>query len=164
MAFQLDGACPYKDFLNDLVYVLEGETLDGAPYYKALGAEEYLYHDSECDGSILDNIDLPSRWVLDAQRPSPEARHDLDGDWQCDYHARLLSSDNISRLPLTSSWTMFCGSVDGWITLPLDLREIGEVELENITNDTATSLTTRRLRWTDQFLICLFGLALSNWN
>jgi len=121
----LSGACDYKTALNGMTFEYVGRTADGAPFYKAHGANEYLYHDRDCDGS--GGLEA-ARWVLDSDSPSVSSHSDLDGDRKCDYHARLDSKNaGTDKPPSMATWKMYCGE-QGWTDLTVTLREVSEVQ------------------------------------
>lgn len=121
----LSGACDYKSTLNGMTFEYAGRTADGAPFYKAHGANEYLYHDGDCDGSGGNEA---ARWILDSDKPSSASRSDLDGDRKCDYHARVNSaSTGTDKPPSMATWRMYCGD-DVWKDMTVTLREVSEVQ------------------------------------
>jgi len=101
--YTLTGACDAQNDVNGMTFVKQGNTLSGAPYYKALRAEKYLYHDPDCQSSQ----DGTPRWILDGQRPDVNKTHDLDGDGNCDYIGRIDSRDT-THPPTSGEWTMLC--------------------------------------------------------
>lgn len=109
MTVKLGGVCAFKSFLNGLTFKTQGVTASGAPYLKAVGADQYMYHDQDCDG--IGNG--TARWIIDSDLPSTDRTRDLDQDGACNYHARIDSS-NISGPPVDGDWIVFCGN--GWQT------------------------------------------------
>eukprot|EP00445_Apocalathium_hangoei_P002047 CAMPEP_0203857558 /NCGR_PEP_ID=MMETSP0359-20131031/10795_1 /ASSEMBLY_ACC=CAM_ASM_000338 /TAXON_ID=268821 /ORGANISM="Scrippsiella Hangoei, Strain SHTV-5" /LENGTH=483 /DNA_ID=CAMNT_0050774269 /DNA_START=27 /DNA_END=1478 /DNA_ORIENTATION=+ len=118
MMFKLSGACPYKDFLNGLTFREEGTTVSGARYFKALEADQYLYHDVDCDGGS----NGVKRWIIDSDMPDPSVTQDLDQDNKCNYHARL-NTENTRDLPSAGTWQVWCGL--GWVDTVLHLDNTG---------------------------------------
>mmetsp|Transcript_13940 Transcript_13940/g.37225 ORF Transcript_13940/g.37225 Transcript_13940/m.37225 type:complete len:327 (-) Transcript_13940:116-1096(-) len=98
--YTLSGACDAQGDLNGMPFVKQGTTLSGAPYYKALSAERYVYHDPDCEDGM-------PRWVIDVSRPDVNKTHDLDGDGNCDYIGRIDSRDT-THPPTSGEWTMLC--------------------------------------------------------
>lgn len=111
----MDGVCAFKAFLNALTFKTQGVTASGAPYFKAIGADQYIYHDEDCDG----NGDGTARWIIDSDPPNADLTKDLDQDGGCNYHARI-DSDNILQPPMGGNWTVFCG--EGWQIQDLSLE------------------------------------------
>mmetsp|Transcript_16573 Transcript_16573/g.45846 ORF Transcript_16573/g.45846 Transcript_16573/m.45846 type:complete len:341 (+) Transcript_16573:94-1116(+) len=101
--YTLTGACDAQNDVNGMTFVKQGNTLSGAPYYKALRAEKYLYHEPDCQ-------DGAPRWVLDAKMPDVNKTRDLDGDGSCDYIGQFQSQDT-SHPPAAGEWTMLCDGV-----------------------------------------------------
>jgi len=91
--YTLSGACDAQGDINGMPFVKQGTTLSGAPYYKALSAERFLYHDP--NGT--------PRWVLDCQ----VGTHDPEGDFICDYIGYINSQYTIHP-PTAGEWTMRC--------------------------------------------------------
>jgi len=50
-------------------------------------------------------------WIIDDGRPDAQAAKDLDADQDCQYLARLDSTDSTAP-PMAAEWYMFCG--DTW--------------------------------------------------
>mmetsp|Transcript_16574 Transcript_16574/g.45849 ORF Transcript_16574/g.45849 Transcript_16574/m.45849 type:complete len:332 (+) Transcript_16574:94-1089(+) len=101
--YTLTGACDAQNDVNGMTFVKQGNTLSGAPYYKALSAWRFLYYDPDCQSSQ----DGTPRWILDDQRPDVNKTHDLDGDGNCDYIGRIDSRDT-THPPTSGEWTMLC--------------------------------------------------------
>mmetsp|Transcript_99619 Transcript_99619/g.286436 ORF Transcript_99619/g.286436 Transcript_99619/m.286436 type:complete len:492 (-) Transcript_99619:92-1567(-) len=116
--FKLSGACKAKDFLNGLTFREEGTTVSGARYFKALEADQYLYHDVDCDGGS----NGVKRWIIDSDVPDPSVTQDLDQDNKCNYHARL-NTENTRDLPSAGTWQVWCGL--GWVDTVLHLDNTG---------------------------------------
>lgn len=133
-ALLLRGACSYNNHLNGLVFELQGMTANGAPFYKADGLNEYIYHDVDCDGSA----GAAPRWILDNTAPDLTALADLDRDEACQYRASFVVES--VRVPSGSSpvtWRMYCGSAEGWRGVEITLEPLGEGQ--NRTTTTAES-------------------------
>jgi len=112
--YELTGACDEHKDLNGLSFLNVGTALSGAPFYKALGHEYYIYHDMDCANCGDEN----PRWIIDDDMPNIEASHDLDGDEKCQYIARSDSSD-LSSPPVTGEWVMNCGGVQKIVEITL---------------------------------------------
>jgi len=115
--FELTGACAENNALNGLSWINVGNTLSGAPFYKALGHEYYIYHDPDCANSG----DGSPRWIIGETLPNSEAESDLDGDQACVYVARVDSSEISS--PPSGEWVMSCGGVQKKVELALESRD-----------------------------------------
>jgi len=101
--FTLTGACDVEGGIDGMSFVKQGNTLSGAPYYKAMHAEKYIYYDPDC----MTSTDGTPRWIIDDSKPDVTRAHDLDADGVCNYIARIDSND--TRYPPTSGeWTMNC--------------------------------------------------------
>mmetsp|Transcript_38495 Transcript_38495/g.110515 ORF Transcript_38495/g.110515 Transcript_38495/m.110515 type:complete len:339 (+) Transcript_38495:44-1060(+) len=101
--FTITGACDYHDRIDGSNFVKQGQTASGAPYYKAMHSETYIYYDPDCMASQ----DGTPRWIIGVVKPSTTSAHDLDGDGFCDYIGRIDSTDT-SRPPTSAEWTMHC--------------------------------------------------------
>lgn len=130
--FLLTGACDSLRQLNGMTFRWHGRTLGGSPFWKAIGAEEYIYYDPDCDG----NTDGTPRWIIDHGAPNVSAHADLDGDRKCHYFARINAppDGNAHHPPAHGKWTMYCDSE--WTTQYLILLEI--------TSTTTTVTTTTK--------------------
>jgi len=104
--YTITGACDANKVLDGLTFLNEGHTLSGAPYYKAIGYEYYIYHDPDCTKSG----DGAASWLIDMHRPNTNVPYGLDGDGHCDFIARI-SSKTISNPPTRGTWQMNCGGV-----------------------------------------------------
>jgi len=104
MVLRLTGVCPFKEFLDGLTFVQEGYTASGARYFKAAEAEQYLYHDYDCNGGGNGK----KRWIIDENSPDPSQTEDLDQDGACNYHARHNSDDTYGP-PAAGVWQIWCG-------------------------------------------------------
>lgn len=110
----LGAVCSHQNFLDGMEFLHVGETVSGAPYYKAESAELYIFYDPDCKGSN----DTGARWVIDEDAPSTIATRDLDGDGQCDYIGRAFDVD-MSSPPKETMWRLHCGDgawEDFWMT------------------------------------------------
>lgn len=116
--FAVSGACEEKAYLNGLVFQRMGETLSGAPFYRSVTLDQYIYHDAACGTGAGA---APARWILDADAPNVSRAEDLDDDGVCDYHARTRSGDS-ARPPARGMWRMYCGRQ--WRDLELVFREV----------------------------------------
>mmetsp|Transcript_86295 Transcript_86295/g.219801 ORF Transcript_86295/g.219801 Transcript_86295/m.219801 type:complete len:332 (+) Transcript_86295:54-1049(+) len=125
-SFIVTGACDDNEHLDGKFFVKMGNTLGGSPWYKATGAEQYVYYDPDCGGSG----DGTARWVFDKDRPNMTRATDLDGDGQCEYYARFDSVVK-SEPPESGTWTMNCDNK--WVEKFLVFMET--------TSTTATSTT-----------------------
>mmetsp|Transcript_3609 Transcript_3609/g.8231 ORF Transcript_3609/g.8231 Transcript_3609/m.8231 type:complete len:347 (+) Transcript_3609:93-1133(+) len=134
--YTLTGACDAQNDVNGMTFVKQGNTLSGAPYYKALSAWRFLYYDPDCQSSQ----DGTPRWILDDQRPDVNKTRDLDGDGSCDYIGQLNSEDT-SHPPATGEWTMLCDGV--YTTRYLILLE-GTSTTTTTMAKASTSTTTSR--------------------
>jgi len=101
--FTLTGACDVEGGIDGMSFVKQGNTLSGAPYYKAMHAEKYIYYDPDC----MTSTDGTPRWIIDDDKPDVTRDHDLDGDGMCNYIARMNSGDT-SHPPTSGEWTMNC--------------------------------------------------------
>lgn len=119
LALRLSGACPYKYFLNSLVFQEQGLTASGAPFFKAQGIDVYMYHDLDCSG----DGQRPARWIINAVPPKASRLQDLDQDGSCKYHARLDSEDRTGPA-VSAMWRVFCGHA--WSNLPMQLSHVAE--------------------------------------
>lgn len=117
MLVKLGGVCAYKGFLDGLTFVSEGLTASGAPYFKAIGAEQYIYHDADCGGAG----NSTARWVIDSDAPNASVLTDLDQDGACNYHARI-ESDLADVPPSEGNWSVFCG--EAWESHELTLEVV----------------------------------------
>jgi len=113
----MGGACAYKDFLNGATFVSHGYSANGAMVFKALGAEQYMYYDMDCDGGG----DGQPRWIIDFGQPNVSRTEDLDEDGACNYHARLDSDGWSLSPPAEAVWTIYCGR--GWVQQTLRFTE-----------------------------------------
>jgi len=109
LTVELGGFCAFKGFLNGLTFKVKGVTASGAPYLKAIGDDQYMYYDEDCDGSG----EGTARWIIDSDLPNVSRTRDLDQDGACNYHARI-DSNNTKEPPTDGDWIMFCGQ--GWQT------------------------------------------------
>lgn len=116
MRLVLSGACHFKDFLNGLIFVEQGTSANGAPWFRSRDGSQYLYYDLDCNGG--DN-GVP-RWIMDADAPNPALQEDLDEDVSCNYHSRIDSLDQDAP-PEAATWQMFCGHQWVHLTIRLDL-------------------------------------------
>jgi len=126
--YKIEGACDANLFIQDLQFVHVGETKSGAPFYKALAQEYYIYHEPDCKSSG----DGTPRWILEVTMPNRELDHDLDEDGRCDYIARVDSTD-LSSPPSTGEWSMKCG----------DTSELLELTFSEVDIASTTHLPTR---------------------
>jgi len=101
--YTLTGACNIEGGIDGMSFVKQGNTLSGAPYYKAMHAEKYIYYDPDC----MTSTDGTPRWIIDDSKPDVTRDHDLDGDGMCNYIARIDSEDT-SHPPTSADWTMNC--------------------------------------------------------
>mmetsp|Transcript_179910 Transcript_179910/g.437743 ORF Transcript_179910/g.437743 Transcript_179910/m.437743 type:complete len:389 (+) Transcript_179910:2-1168(+) len=115
-ALLLNGVCEYQSYLNGLVFLKEGNTASGAPFYKAEGEDFYIYWDEHCNG----RAESHPRWIVDTQRPNTTSVVDLDGDADCHYLAQSNSSDR-SLPPLDGVWRVYCEG--SWQDVHLALQE-----------------------------------------
>lgn len=97
------GACQRQDKLNT-VYVHQGSTSGGYPYYMAAGPN-YLYYDKSCDGEA----GTTGRWIFDTSKPSTTAWawDDLDNDNDCVYTGRIISTSMTPPVG-RNTWQMDC--------------------------------------------------------
>mmetsp|Transcript_3610 Transcript_3610/g.8234 ORF Transcript_3610/g.8234 Transcript_3610/m.8234 type:complete len:330 (+) Transcript_3610:93-1082(+) len=102
--YTLTGACDAQNDVNGMTFVKQGNTLSGAPYYKALRAEKYMYYDPDC------GEDGEARWVIDVNRPSVNKTSDLDGDGLCD-DIGLMTSQYTFHPPTAGEWSMLCDGI-----------------------------------------------------
>eukprot|EP00440_Ansanella_granifera_P031307 gb/GFBE01033993.1/.p1 GENE.gb/GFBE01033993.1/~~gb/GFBE01033993.1/.p1 ORF type:complete len:326 (+),score=46.58 gb/GFBE01033993.1/:1-978(+) len=127
------GACWSQAQVNT-VYVLQGATASGAPYYKAEGGV-YLFFDPNCDGRSS-----PSRWMLSMNAPSVSRTQDLDGDGECSNNGRLVSRD-ARQPPLgTAVWRMPCSG--SWQDISLTFTEADRPQQAAIGTCSADSMST----------------------
>jgi len=104
--YTITGACDVNKFLDGITFLSEGRTKSGAPYFKAIGYEYYIYYDPDCSRSGAG----PARWLIDKHRPNTQVDTGLDGNGQCDYFASIDSKD-ITNPPVKGQWKMDCGGV-----------------------------------------------------
>ena len=71
---------------------MQGTTASGAPYYKADGADYWLYWDPDCGGGSGGT----ARWILDNEAPSTTAASNLDGGGTCSLWAHHIYDDSSS--------------------------------------------------------------------
>jgi len=96
------GACEASN-LNG-VYYERGKTVDGRPWYEHQTGGRFLYFDKDCSGGGA----FP-RWQFDADQPSENATHDVDGDSACTYSGRLNVDDLTAPLG-QRRWSIYCGA------------------------------------------------------
>jgi len=108
LTMELCGICAFKGFLNGAKFKMQGVAANGSPYFKAIGDEQYMYYDEDCDGSGK----KAARWVIDPDPPNKDRMRDLDQDFDCMYHARVDSEDR-QQPPTAGDWIVFCGG-EGW--------------------------------------------------
>lgn len=102
-------------FFNGMQFDLAGATASGAPYYRSLELDQYIYYDPSCNG----HSDTAGRWVIDVGAPDLTRGMDLDRDGACNYHARSWSNDTFAP-PRSYMWRVYC---DGsWQDVWLDLE------------------------------------------
>lgn len=143
----LKGACFDKAFLNYMVFRLQDvRAANGAPIYKALDGEHYIYYDLDCNGGV-DGIGNP-RWIIDTDPPNSNRSRDLDGDGSCTYIARMDSDDG-SEPPRVATWQMFCAK---WQKQLLTLEPI-DVLPSTTTTPGAPSTTAEAMISGDAFLL-----------
>lgn len=116
----LNGACDYMSGMNGVRFQMNGKTASGAPFYKAVEEEYYIYFDPDCAGRF--GNPSPPRWIIDNNAPSTERAKDLDTDSDCNYLARVMYNDT-SAPPIAAKWLMYCGAVVGWQEVSLTLNE-----------------------------------------
>jgi len=114
-AIIVSGACLYQETANGL-FILQGTTLGGSPYYKNSDSGFHIYWDPDCTGTSGE--DSIARWVIDTDAPNISAFSDLDGDHDCKYLARTNSKDFVP--PVGAQWLVFCEG--GWKELPLQVQ------------------------------------------
>jgi len=127
---RLEGACDFLSFLNTATFLWEGNTASGAPFWKAMEQQYYIYFDPDCHGGA----NGAPRWIIDNDAPDPQRMQDLDADGDCMYHAHTDSTNTV-RPPEHASWSMFCNHQ--WTT-----RQISFFEVTTTTTTTTTSTTT----------------------
>jgi len=137
--FTLTGACDVEGGIDGMSFVKQGNTLSGAPYYKAMHAEKYIYYDPDC----MTSTDGTPRWIIDDSKPDVTRAHDLDADGVCNYIARIDSND--TRYPPTSGeWTMNCaGNYQLQFLILLELTTTGTLTT-TMKGASTTQLTTTR--------------------
>jgi len=101
--FNLTGACDMEDGIEGMSFVKQGTTRSGAPYYKAMRGEKYLYHDPDCTGAT----EGTPRWMIGVIKPDVTKDQDLDGDGMCNYIAGI-ESKYTGHPPTRGDWTMMC--------------------------------------------------------
>jgi len=104
--YTITGFCGENGALNGVDFVYQGNTVTGAPFYKANTTSIYLYHDPDC----LSNGEGNAFWLIDVHQPRKDVASNLDGDGLCDAIARIPSWDS-SHPPVAGQWTMNCGRV-----------------------------------------------------
>jgi len=102
--YTITGACDANRVIDGLSFVNEGRTLSGAPYFKALGIEYYLFYDPDCYAADAAAV---GKWIIDVKKPNVMAAANLDGTGLCDEVARIDSTDR-TRPPSTGRWEMKC--------------------------------------------------------
>jgi astacin len=120
---EVSGVCEYMAL--DGIYRKRGKTKDERPWYEHVHGSKFLYFDNDCDGQSSH-----PRWIFDSQQPSDSAAHDLDGDGQCLYSARLNDQDKTAPLG-KRDWRVYCGGT-GWEDL--------SVSIQNVSNPNSTAM------------------------
>eukprot|EP00445_Apocalathium_hangoei_P009864 CAMPEP_0203873546 /NCGR_PEP_ID=MMETSP0359-20131031/19806_1 /ASSEMBLY_ACC=CAM_ASM_000338 /TAXON_ID=268821 /ORGANISM="Scrippsiella Hangoei, Strain SHTV-5" /LENGTH=169 /DNA_ID=CAMNT_0050792247 /DNA_START=68 /DNA_END=573 /DNA_ORIENTATION=- len=138
--FTLTGACDVEGGIDGMSFVKQGNTLSGAPYYKAMHAEKYIYYDPDCMGST----DGTARWIIDDDKPNVTRDRDLDADGACNYIARVNSQD-ISHPPTSGEWIMNCaGNYQPQFLILLEVTTTGTLSTTmQGAGTTSTTGTTR---------------------
>lgn len=123
MALQLSGACSYKAFLNGMLFLHQGATASGFPFYGSQDGKYFMYFDRDCDGAAGAAKDKGvARWIIDTDAPNRTRHTDLDGDQHCNYLARTNTEDG--RMPPTSAqWEMGCGG-GKWLSQTITLESV----------------------------------------
>jgi len=102
----------YNAALNEAIYALEGTTLDGRPFYRALGGgqrgqsgESYLFYDVDCGTHA-------SGWILGCSRPDTTATSHLqtEGVVMTGCCTDGVADDHGQTPPLSAAWWLYCGS------------------------------------------------------
>jgi len=137
MTVKLGGVCAFKSFLNGLTFKTKGVTASGAPYFKAVEADQYIYFDADCDN----DGDSVARWVLDSDAPNTSVAVDLDQDGACNYHARIDSNDT-TQPPMGGLWTVFCGDTWEAQNVSLELNSSSAANVSNLTSNATTAAPT----------------------
>eukprot|EP00444_Apocalathium_aciculiferum_P047172 CAMPEP_0183507008 /NCGR_PEP_ID=MMETSP0371-20130417/7899_1 /TAXON_ID=268820 /ORGANISM="Peridinium aciculiferum, Strain PAER-2" /LENGTH=201 /DNA_ID=CAMNT_0025703113 /DNA_START=13 /DNA_END=615 /DNA_ORIENTATION=+ len=142
--FNLTGACDMEDGIEGMSFVKQGTTRSGAPYYKAMRGEKYLYYDPDCMTPTDDmSTDGTPRWIIDKIKPNVTRDHDLDGDGVCNYIAGI-ESNYYGHPPTRGEWTMNCAG--NYQQHFLVLLEVTTTETLTTTTRTMTVTTTTTTR------------------
>jgi len=139
--FTLTGACDVEGGIDGMSFVKQGNTLSGAPYYKAMHAEKYIYYDPDC----MTSTDGTPRWIIDDSKPDVTRDHDLDADGACNYIARVNSRET-SHPPTSGEWTMNCaGNYQLQFLILLELTTTGTLTttMQGAGTNTVMTTTTR---------------------
>jgi len=98
----LNGSCVSS---YNGVYTYAGLTANGAPFYKALQSQNYVYHDPDCSGS-----GAPAAWILDVYAPLKSLTKDLDGDRKCVYfgYTNAEQGEKGQGPPNSTTWKIKC--------------------------------------------------------
>ena len=120
----------------DGVWTYRGQTADGKNYYSRtldllyLGDTSYLFFDKDTDGSKTGCDHAKNRWIVDSNKPSTDAVHDLDGDGDCNFRAITINaaSTTIPTPPTSDEWRVSCLEIlklkPRWIERTLNLNPI----------------------------------------
>ena len=96
----------------DTVYLHQGFTQDGRPWFKSTGLRvRYIYFDSSC-GSDQGYTWHP-RWLLGTSKPDPNATSNLDLQPACSRYAEYFGED--LNLMDGRNWRLYCGLKLGFI-------------------------------------------------
>lgn len=76
--FVLQGACERQADVNGRTFRQAGNSVSGAPIYKADDRDLYVYYDPDCNGDKEPS--LKPMWILNVRVPSTTKSTDLDGD------------------------------------------------------------------------------------
>jgi len=131
--YTLSGACASAGDLNGMPFVKQGHTLSGAPYYKGLNANRYIYHDPDCGDGV-------PRWIIDVNEPDVNKTDDLDSDGLCE-DIGMLSSQYTLHPPTFAEWSMLCDGIynQQFLTLPEGTSTMTVTTTATPTTTTSTS-------------------------